>query len=42
LTEEVVHNNNNFRSDLLGGDESKIADPEIILERKQEKIKEVD
>jgi len=32
LTEEVLHINNDFRPDLLGGDGRKIADREIFLD----------
>ena len=37
FTEEVLHNNIDFGPDLMGGDGSKIADPEIFLERKERK-----
>ena len=37
FTEEVLHNNIDFGPDLMEGDGSKIADPEIFLERKERK-----
>jgi len=37
LTEEVLHNNNDFEPDLLGDDGSNIADQGIFLERKERK-----
>ena len=37
LTEEVIQNNFDFGPDLLGGDGSKMSDPEIFLERKERK-----
>ena len=37
LTEEVIQNDFDFGPDLLGGDGSKITDPEIFLERKERK-----
>ena len=37
FTEEVLHNNIDFGPDLMGGDGSKIADPEIFLERIERK-----
>ena len=38
LTVEVIQNSFDFGPDLLGGDGSKITDPEIFLERKERKI----
>ena len=37
MSEEVIQNNINFGPDLLGGDGSKITDPETFLERKERK-----
>ena len=37
LTEEVIQNDFDFGPDLLGGDGSKITDPETFLERKERK-----
>ena len=37
MTEEVIQNDFDFGPDLLGGDGSKITDPELFLERKERK-----